>query len=316
MATSLIGENNSSGGRNPFITKDQLSPGLLGDMEKMAIDRGTAFFSNKATSLFMKKDAAGDSLLDKASGAAALAGQTVGGAINVGATVLNSGLQAVDNAQMMIDFSAKCIETVEGEAAKIVGLYAGKLTTLTMQIPVKIGQRTAYWTKVYSAEYMKQALAEMSKDKEDVLEKLEKELEKEDEDKAKKSVTETLSKMQEKVKEAMEKVQKPINDISSYMAEGPQWVINKANKYIEDAVDTVDVFCEEKYNIAEEWVDNFTDKTGEKAGKKIAKKAADKAVDKLQKALNKKEEVESKAKKKANMATKKALLKIKGLMGM
>lgn len=314
-AISVIGENSSAGGNNPFISRESLGPGLVGDLEKMGIDRGTALLSNTATSMFTKKNAAGDSAMSVASGAMGVAGAAVGGVGNIASGAALTVSQATESAAMIQELTAKCIETVISESTKSLTTYATKTALVIAKYPVDLVQRTGYWFATLYPERLKQLMKDENIDYEEVEEAYKEEQDKKTEEQDKKNLTEKLANMQTKVNEIMQAVEKPLQDISSYMNEGVGFVIDKSNKVVESTVNNVNKFCDKVYNDTKQWEETAADKKGYKMGDKKATNAAKQTVKAMRELLYQKQTAEKELKTKAKAQVKKAFLKLKGLMG-
>lgn len=154
-------------------------------------------------------------------------------------------------------------------------------------LPSYFAQRTAYWTKEYAIEEIKKAKEAHIKDND-------KSVKDESDEMTKRSATEVMNDISKKsayitskITDVMKIVDKDINNITTYITVGPQWIETNINKTIRKTVGAIenelDIMTNEAYSEAR----NTLDGLAEGIGRTAAQRSAEGIKDAAKKELNK-----------------------------
>lgn len=174
----------------------------------------------------------------------------------------------------------------------------------------------SYWFGKYVREHsLEDLLKDLGKNEEDEVEKQQEAVIQKSQNGISKFMTYTLPKITNKISDTSDKILQAVNTVSSYMAWGPQWVMNQVNKYLDESF----VFIENNVDIVLDTVNEFKVKAMEEIGEFITKQMIEKYDKLLQEAakdiIDKAKENETKVKMKANTALQKANLEIMKVTG-
>jgi len=169
----------------------------------------------------------------------------------------------------------------------------------------------SYWFGKYVREHsLEDLLKDLGNNEEDEVDKMQDEVVKKSQNGITKFMSYTLPKVTNKISETTDKILHAVNTASSYMAWGPQWVLNQVNNYLDESF----VFVEKNVDIVLDAVDKFKKKAMEEIGEYITKQMIEKYDKLLQEAakdiIDKAKENETKVKMKMKTGLQKANLEI------
>lgn len=159
------------------------------------------------------------------------------------------------------------------------------LTQLAMTLPTYFAKRTAYWTKIYTAEMMKDIASEFISDKSTKLEKAQEKADNAEREKKINDFKQKVSDITKKVTDITAAATSYISTVTQYITSGPEWLEKNLQTTISRTIDPFKEqihkeISDQYYNLLD-FIDGKAKDVGSNAGAKVAvaaKKVTKKAL--------------------------------------
>lgn len=284
----------------PLFTTDDLIDAVGGEerLTDICIDRGSNFINGKITSAF-------DAVQN-----------------DVSVSYLSSTLSDTMDMATTVVMSPALVSEIVGKAMTIVNNELSKKMNEVAALPMKLAVDTTSLVKQYTQKAFNdnkitfaKALEEVSVNQEDTSKATDDENDTASDENQKKSLLQKAADVKKSIDKFTQQIQLAVSDAAKYTAEGPKWLSQKINTYLENEIKSMDESLDKKKAEMFESHDKWCQAQGEKAGKKLAdeynkvlRKTAKSQYDKIKK-------VNAEAKALTFSAKQKAKLKIMALTG-
>lgn len=291
-----------------FISTDSLKNALGPDTYKtlsdQAINAGSNFLSGQTTNAF-----------NKAMSVSSVQSLTQLTTASIGAGfVIKESLNPEILKQITTQLVNTTITTVSTASAEIAAKAVSKLTEKIVNIPKSVTSYAMTYFNTYKMS-LGEVLKELLAGSETIATQ---ETEKSENNQLKNFLGKTegfLTNMNDKISYYTNKVTPVVEMVTSYVANGPDWIADKLNKEVNGVITDISSFANQQTQTAEKNIDDFCRKTGEKRGKKMVEsynKALEKQAKKQQAQIN---AAKTKAIGVAKAAMQQAILKVMALTG-
>lgn len=261
--------------------------------------------SNLQTQAQMKAEEVQKGAMTLVSSAGAGLGTTFGTVVGAGLSLMGDVTQISDLIQLAAtDVAKHAMEKVQGEISKIAS-----------SAPSYMLSRASYWGKVILQEELSDIAKKHLQDGGDAAVKQADKNKESGLTKVMNYVNTYVGKVTEKVNEFTTYMQKYGDDISTFSAQGPQWVTGKVNKIKEDAIEEIDDFVDKQSKNILKNRNNILDGVAKGVAKSLVQptiNAMNKKVDDMTNTSNKSKK---KVLQKAKTQIQKAKYKLAGMLG-
>lgn len=230
-------------------------------LKSIAVDKGTAFLSNKTTSAFVKIGSN-----STVTATTKLAASGIGAVATASEIYTNAEEIATTLGQKII---LKATEIVSKEATECIAGYTKKHLTEISKLPASIAAYTMTAfneNKMSVGDAVKQLLGDSEEDAKKQLENSEKNSQKQFISNAK----EKINKISENVTKYTSIATEKIGTVVNYIEEGPDWVIDQLDKQCQSASDYVNKLIDDQWAKDKEKYNSFAKSQGESIGFKMA----------------------------------------------
>jgi len=245
------------------------------DLDSLALHRGANFYVNKVTSQFMDKAANGPTIISITKEASSLYGAADGCIANVADGAGQLITNAANGISQAKDAIASSAETLIAEGAKTLTTYTTKMALVVASFPVDIVKRSAYWFGTYYPIFIKEFTQDLTENSEDKEVREIEESDKSTEANGLKKIEEVLSNMKDKINEVMgDELERPLAEINTFVAEGPHWIQDKAEKVSNETMFNINKYGEKILNDTKKWEEETADEKGLIIGRKKSRKSS------------------------------------------
>lgn len=246
-----------------------------------------------------------------ATGTMNVAGQLV----NTGGVILNAGAQSLGIATSLTN---KVITNFTEIITQKTAELAFTAVTYGMKWPVDVNKHSLSYFNKYIGEITKEAMIQggLSPAAFDQLKEMKKQAEEEYRKKLEQlQGTQLQLKGVEKIKDTLKDVKEGIASITDHIAEGPSWVSEKTNEFIEKHTDNINTTLNKYKGSIADWEEKSSKKVGESLGKELLEEQKEIIKAKTKKQAEKIQKLQTKATTEANNQIKLAVIKLAALIG-
>lgn len=238
-----------------------------------------------------------------------------GQVMNTGAVIMNQGAQYMGLATSLTSKVISSFTEIITQKTVELGLTA---VTYTVKWPIDMNKYAMSYFNSYVGPVTKEAMKKggLTPEAFDKLKTEEKEKqEEESKDEEKKKGTKLQTDGIKKLKNKLQDIQTGLASVTDHMAEGPTWVSNKANEFINKYTDDINKTLDKYKNSIITWEQTTSKQAGEQMGKEMLDEESEKAELSAKKLAEKAEKLKKKAETKAKNQTALAKIKLAALIG-
>lgn len=265
--------------------------------------------NGEQTTSFIVKAVEGTEAIAK--GTTEVAGQLV----NTGGVIMNAGAQSLGIATSLTNKVITSFTEIITQKTAELALTA---VTYGMKWPVDVSKHSLSYFNKYIGEVTKEAMIKggLSAAAFDQLKEMKKQAEEEYRKKLEQlQGTQLQLKGVEKIKDKLKDVKEGIASITDHIAEGPSWVSEKTNEFIETHTSNINKTLNTYKDSIVSWEEKSSKKVGESIGKELLKEKAKEIEAKTKKQAEKIQKLQTKATTEAKNQTKLAVIKLAALIG-
>lgn len=261
--------------------------------------------SNLQTQAQMKAEEVQKGAMTLVSSAGAGLGTTFGTVVGAGLRLMGDVTQISDLIQIAAtDVAKHALEKTQGEISKIASTASSYMLS-----------RASYWSKVILEEELKDITKKYLESADESAQKQANESKESGLTKVMNYINTYMGKVTEKVNEFTSYMQKYGDDISTFSAQGPQWVTGKISKIKEDAIEGIDEFVDKQSKTILNNRNNFLDGVAKGVAKSLVKPTIDSMNKKVDDMTNTSNKSKKKVLQKAKTQIQKAKYKLAGMLG-
>lgn len=247
-----------------------------------------------------------------ANGAMDITGQLV----NTSSVLLNQSAQYMGLAS---ELSTKIISTFTEIIMQKSTELVTTAVTYSLKWPIDVSKYSLSYFNVNIGEITKEAMLKggLSADAFDKLKATKKQMQEEAMKKLEQNAGTALQlKGVEKIKKTLTDIKNGISYVTDYIAEGPAWISDKTNEFVNKYTDDINKTLDKYKNSIITWEQKSSKKVGEKIGKELIEKQSKKIEAKTKKQLEKIQKLQKKAEIKVKTQIALATIKLIALIGL
>lgn len=240
---------------------------------------------------------------------------TAGQVMNTGAVIMNQGAQYLGLATSLTSKVISSFTEIITQKTVELGLTA---VTYTVKWPIDMNKYAMSYFNSYVGAVTKEAMKKggltsiaFDKLKTEEKEKQDEESKKEEQKKGKKLQKDGIKKLKNKLQD----IQTGLASVTDHMAEGPTWVSNKANEFINKYTGDINKTLDKYKKGIITWEQTTSKQAGEQIGKEMLDKESEKVEAVSKKLAEKVQKLKTKAETKVKNQTALAKIKLAALIG-